>query len=75
MRTTLDVAAAGYLKAKTLSRGTRNEYQSTLRKWGLHRSLWAAYRTSTQRVPIHPPEVGPVGPRDSDPGTPAAARP
>src|SRR5438046_10186680 len=34
MRTTLDAAAASYLKAKTLSRGTRNEYRSTLRKWG-----------------------------------------
>lgn len=34
MRTTIDAAAAGYLKAKTLARGTRNEYQSTLRKWG-----------------------------------------
>jgi hypothetical protein len=34
MRTTLDAAAASYLKAKALSRGTRNEYQSTLRKWG-----------------------------------------
>jgi len=33
MRTTLDAAAASYLKAKTLSRGTRNEYRSTLRKW------------------------------------------
>lgn len=35
MGTTLNAAAASYLKAKTLSRGTRNEYQSTLRKWDL----------------------------------------
>jgi len=34
MRTTLDAVTANYLKAKTLSRGTRNEYHSTLRKWG-----------------------------------------
>jgi site-specific recombinase XerD len=33
MRTTLNTAAASYLKAKALSRGTRNEYRSTLRKW------------------------------------------
>ena len=33
MRTTLDDAAASYLKAKAVSRGTRNEYASTLRKW------------------------------------------
>jgi hypothetical protein len=31
MGTTLRSAAANYLKAKTLSRGTRNEYHSTLR--------------------------------------------
>ena len=35
MRTTLDAAAASYLRAKSLSRGTRNEYRSTLRKWDL----------------------------------------
>jgi hypothetical protein len=33
MRTTLD-AAVSYLRAKSLARGTRNEYRSTLRKWG-----------------------------------------
>ena len=37
MRTTLNAVAESYLKAKTLSRGTRNEYFSTLRKW----DLWA----------------------------------
>jgi hypothetical protein len=31
--TTLKVAVESYLRAKTLSRGTRNEYFSTLRKW------------------------------------------
>jgi hypothetical protein len=35
MRTTLDAVAESYFKAKTLSRGTRNEYFSTLRKWDL----------------------------------------
>jgi hypothetical protein len=35
MRTTLNAVAENYLKAKTLSRGTRNEYFSTLRKWDL----------------------------------------
>jgi hypothetical protein len=35
MRTTLNAVAERYLKAKTLSRGTRNEYFSTLRKWDL----------------------------------------
>src|SRR3981189_155302 len=37
MQTTLNVAVENYLRAKTLSRGTRNEYRSTLRKgeqWG-----------------------------------------
>ena len=33
MPTTLKAAAESYLRAKTLSRGTRNEYFSTLRKW------------------------------------------
>src|SRR5690242_4863794 len=33
MRTTFDVALHNYLRAKTLSRGTRNEYFSTLKKW------------------------------------------
>ena len=33
MRTTLNRAVGSYLRAKTLSRGTRNEYFSTLRKW------------------------------------------
>ena len=33
MPTTLRTAAEGYLRAKALSRGTRNEYLSTLRKW------------------------------------------
>jgi hypothetical protein len=32
MRTTLDAVAECYFKAKTQSRGTRNEYFSTLRK-------------------------------------------
>lgn len=33
MRTTFDAALQSYLRAKTLSRGTRNEYFSTLKKW------------------------------------------
>ncbi|QDV36194.1 tyrosine-type recombinase/integrase [Tautonia plasticadhaerens] len=33
MLTTLRTAAEGYLRAKALSRGTRNEYLTTLRKW------------------------------------------
>jgi hypothetical protein len=33
MNTTLPAAVERYLKAKPLSRGTRNEYRSTLRKW------------------------------------------
>ena len=33
MRTTFHVAVQSYLRAKTLSRGTRNEYFSTLKKW------------------------------------------
>lgn len=33
MRTTFTAAAESYPRAKTLSRGTRNEYHSTLRKW------------------------------------------
>jgi hypothetical protein len=33
MPTTLKTAAESYLRAKDLSRGTRNEYLSTLRKW------------------------------------------
>lgn len=33
MATTLKAAVESYLRAKTLSRGTRNEYFSTLRKW------------------------------------------
>jgi hypothetical protein len=33
MSTTLKVAVESYLCAKTVSRGTRNEYFSTLRKW------------------------------------------
>jgi integrase len=33
MPTTLRTAAESYLRAKALSRGTRNEYLSTLRKW------------------------------------------
>lgn len=33
MRTTFTAAVESYLKAKTLSRGIRNEYRSTLRKW------------------------------------------
>ena len=31
--TTLKSAAESYWRAKALSRGTRNEYLSTLRKW------------------------------------------
>ena len=37
MRTTFTAAADSYLRAKALSRGTRNEYYSTVRKrdqWG-----------------------------------------
>jgi hypothetical protein len=33
MQTTLKTAVVSYLRAKTLSRGTRKEYLSTLRKW------------------------------------------
>ena len=33
MPTTLKTVAVSYLRAKALSRGTRNEYLSTLRKW------------------------------------------
>jgi hypothetical protein len=33
MPTTLKTVAESYLRAKALSRGTRNEYLSTLRKW------------------------------------------
>jgi hypothetical protein len=33
MTTTINTAAGGYLRAKALSRATRNEYISTLRKW------------------------------------------
>jgi hypothetical protein len=33
MQTTFNAAVESYLRAKTLSRGTRNEYFSTLRKW------------------------------------------
>jgi hypothetical protein len=33
MQTTLKAAVEGYLRSKALSRGTRNEYFSTLKKW------------------------------------------
>ena len=33
MATTLKAAVESYLRAKTVARGTRNEYFSTLRKW------------------------------------------
>ncbi len=33
MSTTLKAAVESYLRAKTISRSTRNEYFSTLRKW------------------------------------------
>src|SRR6476469_5916396 len=33
VRRTYKSAAAGYARAKGLSRGTRNEYTSTIRKW------------------------------------------
>jgi hypothetical protein len=33
MGTMLNTAVESYLRAKTLARGTRNEYRSTLRKW------------------------------------------
>jgi hypothetical protein len=33
MQTTLNSAIEMYLRAKALSRGTRNEYFATLRKW------------------------------------------
>jgi hypothetical protein len=33
MSTTLRMAAESYVRAKALSRGTCNEYLSTLRKW------------------------------------------
>ncbi|CAN5369164.1 hypothetical protein BH10PLA2_BH10PLA2_35360 [soil metagenome] len=35
MQTTLQSAVESYLRAKNLSRGTRNEYKSTLKKWEL----------------------------------------
>jgi hypothetical protein len=33
MSTTLKAVVESYLRAKTLSSGTRNEYRSTVRKW------------------------------------------
>jgi hypothetical protein len=33
MQTTLKATLEGCLRSKALSRGTRNEYSSTLRKW------------------------------------------
>jgi hypothetical protein len=33
MTTTLKSAVENYLHAKTVARGTRNEYLSTVRKW------------------------------------------
>ena len=33
MQTTFNAAVESYLRAKTLSRSTRNEYSSTLKKW------------------------------------------
>lgn len=33
MQTTFNTAVESYLRAKTLSRSTRNEYSSTLKKW------------------------------------------
>jgi hypothetical protein len=33
MTTTIKTAAEGYVRAKALSRATRKEYVSTLRKW------------------------------------------
>ena len=33
MSTSLESAVESYLRARNLSRGTRNEYASTLRKW------------------------------------------
>jgi site-specific recombinase XerD len=33
MRTAFKAAVDGYLRSKSLARGTRNEYHSTLRKW------------------------------------------
>jgi len=33
MSTTFKAAVESYLRAKTLSSGTRNEYRSTVRKW------------------------------------------
>jgi len=33
MQTTLNAAVESYLRSKSLTRGTRNEYFSTLRKW------------------------------------------
>jgi hypothetical protein len=35
MPTMLKLAAESYLRAKALSRATRNEYLSTLRKWAM----------------------------------------
>jgi len=42
MSTSLESAVESYLRARSLSRGTRNEYASTLRKW----KLWG------QSIPI-----------------------
>jgi hypothetical protein len=33
MPTTINAAVESYLRAKSLSRGTRNEHHSTVRKW------------------------------------------
>jgi hypothetical protein len=51
MPTTLKTAAESYLRAKVLSRGTRNEYLSTLRKW----KRWGGCPTRSQaaRLRIH----------------------
>ena len=44
MSTTFKSAAESYARAKGLSRGTRNEYSSTVRKW----ERWGASSTIEQ---------------------------
>jgi hypothetical protein len=44
MATTLKAAVESYLRGKTVARGTRNEYFSTLRKW----EQWAKRVTTVE---------------------------
>jgi hypothetical protein len=49
MTTTLKAAVESYLRAKTLSSGTRNEYRSTVRKWEQWGGGPPSRRSSTRR--------------------------